>query len=275
MHRCLWYDRGFTIWGIFFMNPNYLLVAFVLAMPATAMPTSQMATCLTQAYEGVSQIKDGVVYFDTGASLPLGQVSSAPFTARLNHASIADQLSQVYPLNFVAPKQYEDAGRLRNDAFFKQLYGTTKQQVANNLVTVTWKPSGARLRFNQKQGAAAQLQKVGDELANYPELKRYVSTSLGAFNWRPIAGTKRLSSHSFGVAVDFQLPKGLHRYWRWDGCKTEDAPCAYPSQLMQDDNLKRVVAIFEKHGFIWGGKWSSYDTPHFEYRPELLVAACR
>jgi D-alanyl-D-alanine carboxypeptidase-like protein len=29
-----------------------------------------------------------------------------------------------------------------------------------------------------------------------------------------------------------------------------------------------IVDIFERHGFIWGGKW--YDTMHFEYRPELL-----
>jgi peptidoglycan LD-endopeptidase CwlK len=33
-----------------------------------------------------------------------------------------------------------------------------------------------------------------------------------------------------------------------------------------------IVAIFEKHGFIWGGKWYHYDTMHFEYRPELMPA---
>jgi hypothetical protein len=31
-----------------------------------------------------------------------------------------------------------------------------------------------------------------------------------------------------------------------------------------------IVEIFEKHGFIWGGKWGHFDTMHFEYRPELL-----
>ena len=31
-----------------------------------------------------------------------------------------------------------------------------------------------------------------------------------------------------------------------------------------------IVRIFEKHGFIWGGKWHHYDTMHFEYRPELV-----
>src|SRR5260370_39823973 len=34
-----------------------------------------------------------------------------------------------------------------------------------------------------------------------------------------------------------------------------------------------IVHIFEKHGFIWGGKWYHYDTMHFEYRPEMIVPA--
>jgi D-alanyl-D-alanine carboxypeptidase-like protein len=33
-----------------------------------------------------------------------------------------------------------------------------------------------------------------------------------------------------------------------------------------------IIRIFESHGFIWGGKWYHYDTMHFEYRPELLIA---
>ncbi|WP_228384801.1 M15 family metallopeptidase [Campylobacter pinnipediorum] len=28
--------------------------------------------------------------------------------------------------------------------------------------------------------------------------------------------------------------------------------------------------IFEKNGFIWGGRWKHFDTMHFEYRPEFL-----
>ena len=31
--------------------------------------------------------------------------------------------------------------------------------------------------------------------------------------------------------------------------------------------------IFEKHGFIWGGRWYHYDTMHFEYRPEMIAIA--
>jgi hypothetical protein len=31
-----------------------------------------------------------------------------------------------------------------------------------------------------------------------------------------------------------------------------------------------IVRVFERHGFIWGGRWRHYDTMHFEYRPELI-----
>jgi hypothetical protein len=33
-----------------------------------------------------------------------------------------------------------------------------------------------------------------------------------------------------------------------------------------------IVDVFERHGFIWGGKWYHFDTMHFEYRPELIEA---
>ncbi len=32
-----------------------------------------------------------------------------------------------------------------------------------------------------------------------------------------------------------------------------------------------TVLVFERQGFVWGGKWFFFDTMHFEYRPELLL----
>jgi hypothetical protein len=31
--------------------------------------------------------------------------------------------------------------------------------------------------------------------------------------------------------------------------------------------------VFERQGFIWGGKWWHFDTMHFEYRPEIIAHA--
>jgi hypothetical protein len=74
--------------------------------------------------------------------------------------------------------------------------------------------------------------------------------------------------HSFGIAIDFQLPPPLFDYWRWE-TKGKGDLCPYPEKVLQDEGLGQIVRIFEENGFIWGGKWRHYDTMHFEYRPEL------
>lgn len=76
--------------------------------------------------------------------------------------------------------------------------------------------------------------------------------------------------HSFGAAIDFQFPREVHRYWKWDTLSPKDSP-TYPVSILRDSRLKEIVGVFERHGFIWGGKWFHYDTMHFEYRPELLA----
>ncbi len=65
--------------------------------------------------------------------------------------------------------------------------------------------------------------------------------------------------HAYGVAIDINV--ALSDYWRWSG--GEGAP--YRNRIPFE-----IVEIFERHGFIWGGKWGHFDTMHFEYRPELM-----
>ncbi|MDO4699718.1 MAG: M15 family metallopeptidase [Moraxella sp.] len=251
-----------------------MVICGVVALPAYAQ--INIANCLIKAYpDSINAVQDDTIIFKNGKTLPIGKVANTPFTERLKRASVADQLSQTYPLDFKIPQQYQDAGRLRNDEFFINMYGGTSSAVSSQLVKVYWQPAKKNLQFTKVNGAANQLKKVGDEIAQNPVLSRYVAISLGTFNFRKIAGTNRLSTHSFGIAVDFRLPKHLHKYWRWDGCKSENQACPFPQAILQDQNLNQVVQIFEKHGFIWGGKWASYDTPHFEYRPELLIKECR
>lgn len=94
--------------------------------------------------------------------------------------------------------------------------------------------------------------------------------SVGAYNWRNIAGSANRSLHSFGIAVDL-VPGDLGGrpvYWRW-ARDVHEQWWAVP----QEDRYPfphAVVEAFEAHGFIWGGKWFLYDLIHFEYRPELF-----
>ena len=73
-----------------------------------------------------------------------------------------------------------------------------------------------------------------------------------------------MSMHAYAAAIDINVR--FADYWRWSGGKRETDKVTYKNQIPME-----IVAVFEKHGFIWGGKWYHYDTMHFEYRPELLV----
>jgi hypothetical protein len=86
----------------------------------------------------------------------------------------------------------------------------------------------------------------------------------GTFNWRKVAGTDRLSNHSFGAAIDLNVDKSA--YWRWQ-------PAAALPSFSRLNWPTEIIEAFERHGFIWGGKWYHYDTMHFEYRPELIEFA--
>ncbi|NLV44275.1 MAG: M15 family metallopeptidase [Candidatus Hydrogenedentes bacterium] len=208
--------------------------------------------------------KDGTkMVFDDG-------VTKADFENMLNHASLKDQMSTPYPHSWPEhpPARNESPGRARNEDFFRKMYGDSPDSVKENLVPVEW-GNDRTVQFTRINGAAKALRSVRSELNDLPgPSQRYVSRPLGTFHWREISGTKRLSMHSYGAAIDFQLPAEVYRYWKWDIHKSEDVP-AYPESILRDSLLSQVVAVFEKHGFIWGGKWHQYDTMHFEYRPEL------
>jgi D-alanyl-D-alanine dipeptidase len=152
------------------------------------------------------------------------------------------------------------------EEMFKALYGDSEEEVAKSCVVVSF--CGHKVRFSARCGAALALEAVGKDLealfATRPELREYVSELGGTFAWRYIAGTKRLSNHSFGNAIDLNVKKSA--YWRW-------SPASTLETFSRKDWPVGIIEAFEKHGFIWGGKWWHYDTMHFEFRPELIAQA--
>lgn len=185
----------------------------------------------------------------------------------LNKPSISDMLKQNYPQGYKGyiPPKNSDPGRVRNEAFMKAMYGKGSKEVQSNLATITWCPNlvGSRIRITKVNNVHLQLQKVSADLDKHPELQKYLQGAT-TFNWRIIKGTNRLSTHSFGTSIDLNVK--YSNYWQWDcRCTDESHDLKYKNQIPQ-----LIVDIFEKYGFIWGGKWYHYDTMHFEYRPELL-----
>ena len=187
----------------------------------------------------------------------------------LTNPSIKDQFHYPYPKGRwgVASKPNVDPGRITNEAFFKTIYGATKKEVEEKLVEIVWCPklSGEKVKVTTVNGVHEKLKAISKELDKHPELKPYVSNIGGTYKWRTVAGTKRLSLHSYGLAIDINVSQS--NYWQWDcKCKEEQHQLEYTNRIPQ-----LIVEIFEKNGFIWGGNWYHYDTMHFEYRPELLL----
>jgi hypothetical protein len=189
------------------------------------------------------------------------------FEEKLDHPDLQDMLSQGYPAGeFQEYKADYDPGRFRVTAFFNNVYGGSSKQVQANLATVNF--CGQQVQFNARNGAAAALGRVGQNLAALikckPELRKYIFPLGGSVNWRSIAGTNRTSPHGWGIAFDLNPRYGA--YWRW-----QKSPSAASILNLRRSYPGEIVSIFEAQGFIWGGKWSHYDLMHFEYRPELLA----
>ena len=164
--------------------------------------------------------------------------------------------------------RFHNPGRIRNEELLKIMYGGTSIEVQQRLTTIIWCPKlvNQRLQVTTVNGVDKKFEAVSAELDEHPEWKDYLF-SLGTFNWRAIRGTSnRLSPHCFGIAIDINTAHS--NYWQWDyNTNNENIELLYRNRIPQG-----IVDIFEKHGFIWGGKWYHYDTMHFEYRPELLFA---
>ncbi len=189
-----------------------------------------------------------------------------PFNELLRNASILDQFRLPYPrgrLNSHPPVN-DDPGRFRNEAFFNKMYGDCrKDDVRPQLVSIVWLPRtwGRQIYVTRVNGVARRLQAISSEIDVLPEpIKRAAYPITGVYACRTVADTGKPSVHSYAAAIDLNIR--YSDYWFWHRSKHR--------RRHRNRVPHEIVDIFERHGFIWGGKWYHYDTMHFEYRPELL-----
>jgi peptidoglycan LD-endopeptidase CwlK len=228
------------------------------------------ASALLRAYpDFFTGYKDNMLICKDGSMLTFDDGRTKSFEQLLAEADPKDELHQSYPTgpaSYAPPAVNFDPGRFRCAALFKKMYGANAGEVESHLTSVAWLPHFTRsvVRITKINDVDRQLAAVSSELEQLPpEERKYVLKTGGTFNWRPIAGADQLSAHSFGVAID--IDPDYSDYWRWAGAARSGGFIPYRNRIPH-----RIVEIFERHGFIWGGKWYHYDTMHFEYRPELL-----
>jgi hypothetical protein len=222
---------------------------------------------LVRAYpQALTGHDNDFLFWRDGTKMPVGKPDERkPFEDLLRHASILDQLRLPYPRGESSPPAVnDDPGRFRNEEFFQKMYGDcTKGEVARNLVSIVWLPHtwGKTVSVTGVNGVADRLREVSAEIDELdPAIKRAAYPIAGVLSCRPVADTGKMSMHGYAAAIDLNL--NYSDYWLWNA-KSKTIP--YKNRMP-----RQIVEIFERHGFIWGGKWYHYDTMHFEYRPELL-----
>ena len=232
---------------------------------ATAAPAEEIpagARILMEVYpDFVKGYQDGDILMSDGTKMTYDDKREKPFLQKLDDADLEDMFAFNYDRSSWVPGHMQDAGRSRCEAFFKKMYGASEAQVRKNLVTVSW--FGQQVKFTRVNHAADSLKAVAAELAKHPDLKRYLRSS-GTFYWRKVRGANRQSAHSYGMTIDIGVKYSDYWLWKNPGKKETDK-ITYANRMPH-----KLVEIFERHGFIWGGRWYHYDTMHFEFRPEFL-----
>lgn len=220
---------------------------------------------LLKAYPDFIKGYDGRnIIFSDGSSQIYDDGKDKKFDVMLDNSDLQDMFYVPYRVPKNEPAYQEDAGRSRNEALFKKMYGASASAVKAKLKKVSW--FGQTVEFASANGAADSLRKVAAELAKYPELRKYLKSS-GTFYWRTVRGAKRQSAHSYGIAFDIGVDHSDYWLWKNKGAN-EYSRIKYANKIPH-----QIVEIFQKHGFIWGGSWYHYDTMHFEFRPEILYYA--
>jgi D-alanyl-D-alanine carboxypeptidase len=113
-----------------------------------------------------------------------------------------------------------------------------RSQIATKVVPILGSVTCNKYLFPQLEAALREIVERG--LADEIHPEEYA----GCYYPRFIAGTTKLSNHSFGLALDLNVP-GNQR--------------GTVGEMNRD-----VVAIFKKWGFAWGGDWAYTDPMHFE-----------
>ncbi|MDR1389659.1 MAG: M15 family metallopeptidase [Treponema sp.] len=164
----------------------------------------------------------------------------------------------------------------RDPDFFDTLFEAHNQNEAYaNLVQITFLGKKFPVHKLIAPKLAAVEARIRSAAGSNPSINTWIASlgSVGAWSWRNVAATASRSYHSYGVALDIQPARinGLATYWQWtsDAVGGEWYMTPYERRWHPP---QEVVKAFEAYGFCWGGKWMLFDTMHFEYRPEILIA---
>ena len=197
-------------------------------------------------------LSNDLISYITGISFP-----ALPSEASENTLNVGEQNDISYAdLRYVHIIHYDFDGNLAEGELICHNF------IAEDLLEI----------FYDLYASEYQIEKVtlienynGDDTASMAD------NNTSCFNYRVVDGTKSLSKHALGLAVD--INPLYNPYIRYDkkggqtvspveGEAYADRTVSFPYKIDPDDLCYR---LFTEHGFTWGGNWnSSKDYQHFQ-----------
>lgn len=197
-------------------------------------------------------LSNDLISYITGISYP-----ALPFEAPEGTLNVGEQNDISYAdLRYVHIIHYDFDGKLAEGELI------CHNSIAEDLVEI----------FYDLYASEYQIEKVtlienynGDDTASMAD------NNTSCFNYRVVDGTKSLSRHALGLAID--INPLYNPYIRYDkkggqtvspveGEAYADRTVSFPYKIDPDDLCYR---LFTEHGFTWGGNWnSSKDYQHFQ-----------
>jgi hypothetical protein len=130
--------------------------------------------------------------------------------------------------------------KILDDGFIKPEQAWVDSNISTATVSIIGEVTCHRLMIPQLQAALSEIESAG--LAGELRLDDYGGCYVPRFIDRN--PSLPLSMHAFGLAVDFNVST---------------------NQLGTEGDMNpRIVEVFERWGFVWGGDWSRPDPMHFE-----------
>jgi len=217
-----------------------------------------------QGEDAVFSVGEHAIYFQDGRMLGEGHLGQADQYDPFFYAYSLEPLEEPPPLED-SPAQSVDV--------LEVFFGRSESEIRRHCESVTF--LNRRLFVNTL--AVEPLQAVQREILAAADRDKKVARWIEAlevaysFMDKGIAGSTSRSYHTWGLAVDL-IPEsydGKQVYWRWSRVYNRQGWHRIPLAERWSPP-PAVVKAFERHGFVWGGKWAHFDTMHFEYRPEIL-----
>lgn len=116
-----------------------------------------------------------------------------------------------------------------------------------------------------------QMKLVSDFKGN--DWQSIEADNTSAFNCRRATGSKKWSKHSYGKAIDINPIENPYVFRSGQSSHKASKPylkrkriSENPSQIAMLLSYDKVIKIFKKYGWTWGGDWERVkDYQHFEY----------